>query len=94
VRSKLQISPVPYRRLKVLQITATLKQKHYKILIIINYKEEFQMEKGIILPLVLVAILIGTGLAENEDIGDVEAFKQALEQDGFHVSSVKPTIPQ
>jgi hypothetical protein len=35
--------------------------------------------------LVLFAISIGTGLAVNVDIGDVEAFKQALEQDGFTV---------
>ena len=38
-----------------------------------------------ILLLVLFAISIGTGLAVNVDIGDVEAFKQALEQDGFTV---------
>jgi hypothetical protein len=31
------------------------------------------------------AMLVVTGLAENEDIGDVEAFKEALEQDGFTV---------
>jgi len=31
------------------------------------------------------AVLIGTSFAENADIGDVEAFKQALEQDGFTV---------
>jgi len=31
------------------------------------------------------AMLIGTGIAENVDIGDVEAFQQALEQDGFTV---------
>ena len=35
--------------------------------------------------LVLFAISVGTGLAQNMDIGDVEAFKQALEQDGFTV---------
>jgi hypothetical protein len=36
--------------------------------------------------LVLISTLfIGAGLAENVDIGDVEAFKQALEQDGFTV---------
>jgi len=34
---------------------------------------------------VLFAISIGTGLAENVDIGDVEAFKQALENEGFTV---------
>ena len=34
---------------------------------------------------VLFALTIGTGLAVNVDIGDVEAFKQALEQDGFTV---------
>ena len=38
-----------------------------------------------ILLLVLFAISIGTGLAVNVDIGDVDAFKQALEQDGFTV---------
>ena len=32
-----------------------------------------------------IAILVGTGIAENVDIGDVEAFQQALEQDGFTV---------
>ena len=42
------------------------------------------MRKYIII-LVLFAISIGTGLAVNVDIGDVEAFKQALEQDGFTV---------
>ena len=31
------------------------------------------------------AVLIGTSLAENVDIGDVVAFKQALAQDGFTV---------
>lgn len=31
------------------------------------------------------AVLMGTSLAESIDIGDVEAFKQALEQDGFTV---------
>ena len=31
------------------------------------------------------AVLMGTGLGEDVDIGDVEAFKQALEQDGFTV---------
>jgi hypothetical protein len=35
--------------------------------------------------LVLLAMSIGSGLAQNVDIGDVEAFKQALEQDGFTV---------
>lgn len=34
---------------------------------------------------VLLALLIGTSFAENVDIGDVEAFQQALEQDGFTV---------
>jgi hypothetical protein len=32
-----------------------------------------------------LAVLIGTGLGEDVDIGDVEAFKQALEEDGFTV---------
>jgi hypothetical protein len=31
------------------------------------------------------AMLIGIGFADNEETGDVEAFKQALEQDGFTV---------
>jgi len=35
--------------------------------------------------LVLFTIFIGTGLAVNVDIGDVDAFKQALEKDGFTV---------
>ena len=35
--------------------------------------------------LVLFALSIGTGLAVNADIGDIEAFKQALEQNGFNV---------
>ncbi|NPV63688.1 MAG: hypothetical protein HPY61_13880 [Methanotrichaceae archaeon] len=34
---------------------------------------------------VLFAISIGTGLAQNVKTGDVEAFQQALEQDGFTV---------
>ena len=38
-----------------------------------------------ILLLVLFTIFIGTGLAVNVDIGDVDAFKQALEKDGFTV---------
>jgi len=38
-----------------------------------------------ILLLVLFTTFIATGLAVNVDIGDVEAFKQALEQDGFTV---------
>lgn len=38
-----------------------------------------------ILVLVLFALSIGTGLAQDLDIGNVEAFKQALEQDGFTV---------
>ena len=38
-----------------------------------------------ILLLVGLAVLIGTSLAENVETGDVEAFKQALEQDGFTV---------
>ena len=42
------------------------------------------MRRYIIL-LVLFAISIGTGLAVNVDIGDIETFKQALEQDGFTV---------
>ena len=42
------------------------------------------MKKYIIL-LVLFALSIGTGLAVNADIGDVEAFKQALEKNGFNV---------
>ena len=38
-----------------------------------------------ILLLVLFTIFIGTGLAVNVDIGDVEKFKQSLEEDGFTV---------
>jgi hypothetical protein len=38
----------------------------------------------ILLP-VLFAMLIGIGLAQNVEIGDAGAFKQALEQDGFTV---------
>ena len=38
-----------------------------------------------ILLLVLFTIFIGTGLVVNVDIGDVDAFKQALEKDGFTV---------
>jgi hypothetical protein len=34
---------------------------------------------------ILFAMLIGTGLAQNATTGDVMAFKQALEQDGFTV---------
>ena len=30
-------------------------------------------------------VLIGTSFAESVETGDVEAFKQALEQDGFTV---------
>ena len=33
----------------------------------------------------LLAMLIGTGLAQNATTGDVNAFKQALEKDGFTV---------
>lgn len=38
-----------------------------------------------ILIVVAFIMLAGTALAENADIGDVEAFRQALEQDGFTV---------
>ncbi|HPI25723.1 MAG TPA: hypothetical protein PLO57_04595, partial [Candidatus Cloacimonadota bacterium] len=38
-----------------------------------------------ILLLVVFVLTIGTGLAVNVDIGDVDAFKQALEEDGFTV---------
>jgi len=38
-----------------------------------------------ILLFIICAILIGTGFAENVDIGDLLAFKQALEKDGFTV---------
>jgi hypothetical protein len=41
--------------------------------------------KVYILISVLFLLSIGTGLAVNVDIGDVDAFKQALEQDGFTV---------
>ena len=36
-----------------------------------------------ILFLVLCVMLIGTGIAQNMTTGDVKAFKQALEKDGF-----------
>jgi len=36
-----------------------------------------------ILFLVLCIMLIGTGIAQNTTTGDVKAFKQALEKDGF-----------
>lgn len=42
------------------------------------------MRSYILIP-VLFALSIGTGLAVNVDIGDVGAFKQSLEQDGFTV---------
>jgi hypothetical protein len=32
---------------------------------------------------ILFAMLIGTSLAQNVGTGNVEAFRQALEQDGF-----------
>jgi hypothetical protein len=38
-----------------------------------------------ILLLFVFAMSIGAGLAENVNIGDVETFKQTLEQDGFTV---------
>ena len=41
--------------------------------------------KRYILLLVLIALLIGTGLAENATTGDVNALKLALEKDGFTV---------
>ncbi len=44
------------------------------------------MKSDIILA-VLFAMLIGTGLAQNATTGDVMAFKQALEQDGFTVQT-------
>ena len=34
---------------------------------------------------VLFVMLIGIGLAQNEEIGNVVAFKKALEKDGFTV---------
>jgi hypothetical protein len=54
------------------------------MVIIIDYYEDFHMNKYIIL-LVLFVTSVGTALAVNVDIGDIEAFKQALEQDGFTV---------
>ncbi len=41
--------------------------------------------KVYIISAVLFALLIGTGLAQNATTGDVNAFKQALEKDGFAV---------
>jgi len=43
------------------------------------------MKKYIII-LVLFALSIGTGLAVNADIGDVEAFKQALKKNELIVN--------
>jgi hypothetical protein len=42
------------------------------------------MKRYILLGFVLV-MLVGTGLAQNAKTGDLETFKQALEQDGFTV---------
>ena len=33
----------------------------------------------------ILAILIGTGFSQNATVGEVNAFKQALEKDGFTV---------
>jgi hypothetical protein len=41
--------------------------------------------RAYILLIFAFAMFIGTGIAENVDIGDIEAFKEALEQDGFTV---------
>ena len=41
--------------------------------------------KGYIILAILFAMLIGTGLAQNAKTGDVKAFQQALEKDGFTV---------
>ena len=41
--------------------------------------------RAYILLIFAFAMLIGIGFAENVEMGDVEAFKQALEQDGFTV---------
>jgi hypothetical protein len=41
--------------------------------------------KTYIILVVLLAMLIGTSLAQNATIGDVKAFQKALEQDGFTV---------
>ncbi len=41
--------------------------------------------KVYIILLILFAILIGTCIAQNAIKGDVNAFKQALEKDGFTV---------
>ena len=45
------------------------------------------MKKYLLLGLLFV-LFIGTGLGQNMDTGDVEAFKHALEQDGFTVQKV------
>ena len=42
------------------------------------------MKKYILLG-VLIAMLIGTSLAQNMKTGNVETFQQALEKDGFTV---------
>mgnify|MGYP001346267452 CR=1 FL=1 len=38
---------------------------------------------------VVFVLIIGAGFAVNVDIGDVEGFKQALEQDGFTIQEGK-----
>jgi hypothetical protein len=46
--------------------------------------EEYDMKNYLILGLISV-LFIGTSLGQNVDIGDVKAFQQALEKDGFTV---------
>src|SRR5512136_2623456 len=48
----------------------------------------FSMKSCIMLGLLLV-MLIGTGFARNVEIGNEEAFQQALEKDGFTVQEGK-----
>jgi len=44
--------------------------------------------KRLILILVLFAMLMGTGLAQNATTGDVKAFQKALQENGFTYSKV------
>jgi hypothetical protein len=54
----------------------------------LNVRRKCHMRMYFLLP-VLFASAIGPGLAVNADIGDVGAFKQALEKDGFTVQEGK-----
>jgi len=54
-------------------------------MIINNYTGGGVYMKAYMLLVVLFTLFIGTGLGQNVDIGDVEEFRLALEQDGFTV---------